>query len=73
MTSPYISNGEEVGWFGSFQIDRSRLAIGTIVSQDIDVSGGLITSAKAQISGLKNILNRYTGSNYYTGQNIGLL
>ena len=69
----YISNGEEVGWFGSFQIDRVREAVGTIVSQDIDVSGGLITTAKAQISGFKSLLNRFTCQSSYTGVGFGLI
>lgn len=69
----YISNGEEVGFFGSFQVDRKRYALGTIVSQDIDVSGGLIVSAKALISEFKDVFNNYTGQSYYTGESIGLI
>lgn len=69
----YISNGEEVGWFSSFQVDKKRFAVGIIISQDIDVSGGLITSAKTLISGFKNISSNYTGQNYYTGSDIGLI
>ncbi len=51
----YISNGEEAGRCGEFQTENTRSAIGVIVSQDIDVSGGLIVSAKANIIQNPNI------------------
>lgn len=69
----YISNGEEVGWFGSFQTNKTREAVGTIVSQDINVSGGLIVTAKAQISGFRNIVPNFTGEEYWTGEDFGLI
>jgi hypothetical protein len=71
----YISNGEEVGWFGTFQVDRDneKKALGTIVSQDIDVSKGLIASAKFQITGFQKTANNYTGQNYFTGSEIGII